>query len=89
MSLRDVIPTAHAVERFQERFAGNLDWERATERLLRLLYRSRFIGVCPGKAKKYALGGMRFIVEAEVVVTVYRQRRKCPPSQEDLWNLVA
>lgn len=35
-----VIVTGHAIKRFRERFAGNLSWERATERFGAALQRT-------------------------------------------------
>ena len=83
--MNKVMLSAHAVERFQERFAGNLSWERACERLARLVRRSRFAGICAGQARKYSLGDMRFIVQDGMLVTVYRQTYQVVEPGEDLW----
>lgn len=83
--MHDVMISAHAVERFQERFAGNLGWEGTQERLRRLLPRARFVAVRPGQARLYALGPMRFLVQDGVLITVYRLRYTPAPPVEDLW----
>ncbi|UQN08800.1 hypothetical protein [Deinococcus sp. QL22] len=83
--MNDVMMTAHAVERFQERFAGNLSWNGAQERLRRLLRRARFVSVRPGHARLYALQDMRFLIQDGLLITVYRLRWPPPPPSEDLW----
>ncbi|MFC4427124.1 hypothetical protein [Deinococcus navajonensis] len=87
--MNDVMLSGHAVARFQERFAGNLSWAAARERLRRLLRRARFMGVRPGRARMYALGEMRFIVQDGMLVTVYRPTYAPVPIREDLWCLGA
>lgn len=83
--MNEVMITGHAVERFQERFAGNLSWGGAQERLRRLLCRARFSGVRPGHARLYTLGDMRFLVQDGALITVYRQQYTPAPPTEDLW----
>lgn len=82
--MNDVQLTSHAIARFQERFAGNLGWAAAAQRLARLLRRSRFMAVRPGRARMYALGEMRFIVQDGVLVTVYRPTYAVVPAGDDL-----
>lgn len=67
--MNDVMLSAHAVARYQERFAGNLGWSAAQTRLRWLLRRARFVGVRPGHARVYALGDMRFVVQDRMLVT--------------------
>ncbi|ACO47759.1 hypothetical protein DEDE109153_13700 [Deinococcus deserti] len=83
--MNDVMLSVHAVERFQERFAGNLSWSAARDRLRR----ARFMGVRPGRARMYSLGDMRFIVQDGMLITVYRQTYTTVPVSEDLWCLSA
>lgn len=71
--MRDLALSSHAVERFIERFAGNLSWSAATERLRRLLLRARFAGMCAGMARRYTLRDMVFVVQQGILVTVYRR----------------
>lgn len=87
--MNDVMLSVHAVERFQERFAGNLSWPPARDRLRRLLRRARFMGVRPGRARMYSLGDIRFIVQDGMLITVYRQTYTTGPVSEDLWRLSA
>ena len=84
--MNNVMLSAHAVERFQER-AGNLSSERARDRLKRLVNRSRFVGMCAGQARTYSLGNMRFVIQDGVLVTVYRQTYRVVEAGEDLWCL--
>lgn len=83
--MNDVQLTSHAISRFQERFAGNLGWAAAAQRLIRLLRRARFLRVCAGKARLYALGEMRFVVQDGALVTVYRPTYAVVAPAEDLW----
>jgi hypothetical protein len=83
--MNDVMMTAHAVERFQERFAGNLSWSGAQERLRRLLRRAHFVSVRPGHARLYALQDMRFLIQDGMLITVYRRRWTVALPSEDLW----
>lgn len=83
--MNDVQLTGHAIERFQERFAGNLGWAAAAQRLARLLRRARFLKVCAGKARLYALGEMRFVVQDGALVTVYRPTYPPATPIDDLW----
>ncbi|AIZ45140.1 hypothetical protein QR90_08550 [Deinococcus radiopugnans] len=85
--MNDVQLTGHAIARFQERFAGNLGWAAAAQRLARLLRRARFLKVCEGKARLYALGEMRFVVQDGALVTVYRPTYPPVPPTADLWCL--
>ena len=82
--MNDVQLTSHAIERFQERFAGNLAWAAAAQRLARLLRRARFLKVCAGKARLYALGEMRFVVQGGALVTVYRPTYPLVTPTDDL-----
>lgn len=81
----DIQLTGHAIERFQERFAGNLDWTAAAQRLDRLLRRSRFLRIGAGQARLYALGEMRFVVQRGVLLTVYRPTYPLAAPIDDLW----
>lgn len=83
--MHDVQLTGHAIERFQERFAGNLGWAAAARRLARLLRRARFLRIGAGRARLYALGEMRFVVEGGVLVTVYRPTYRMVAPTDDLW----
>lgn len=83
--MQDVQLTGHAIQRFQERFAGNLGWAAAAQRLARLLRRARFRRVCAGRARLYALGEMRFVVQDGSLVTVYRPTYPAAPPADDLW----
>ena len=83
--MHDVHLTSHAISRFQERFAGNLGWAAAAGRLLRLLRRARFLRVCAGKARLYALGEMRFLVQGGALVTVFRPTYTQAAPVDDLW----
>ena len=85
--MNDVTLSLHAIERFQERFAGNLSWNAAAARLSRLLGRARFLRICPGKARLYALGEMRFVVQDGALLTVFRPQLTVVPVREDLWCL--
>lgn len=87
--MNQVVITAHAIERFQERFAGNLSWERARDRLERPVRRSRFAGMCAGRARTYVLGEMRFVIQDGVLVTVCRKTYRVVEPGEDLWYLAA
>ena len=79
--------TLHATQRFQERFAGNLSRSAAAARLKRLLRRARFLRVCPGNARIYGLGEMRFVVQEGALLTVFRPQPSSAPITEDLWCL--
>ena len=83
--MRDVLITAHAITRFLERFAGNLSWKAAQERLRKLLRRARFLKVQPGGARLYSLGEMRFLVCQGVLLTVYRPTYRQVEAADDLW----
>lgn len=83
--MNDVQLTSHAITRFQERFAGNLGWAAAAQRLARLLRRARFLRVCAGKARLYALGEMRFVVQDGALVTVFRPTYMPAAPVDDLW----
>ena len=83
--MRDVLITAHAITRFLERFAGNLSWNAAQERLRKLLRRARFLRVQPGGARLYSLGEMRFLVCDGVLLTVYRPTYRQAAAVDDLW----
>ncbi|NTY02437.1 hypothetical protein [Deinococcus sp. JMULE3] len=83
--MTDIHLTGHAISRFQERFAGNLAWPAAARRLARLLRRARFLRVCAGKARLYALGEMRFLVHSGVLVTVFRPTYTPAEPVDDLW----
>lgn len=83
--MNDVMLSAHAVARYQERFAGNLGWSAAQTRLRRLLRRARFVGVRPGHARVYALGDMRFVVQDRMLVTVYRPLPAAVQNGEGWW----
>jgi len=83
--MTDLTITTHATERYLERFAGNLSWPQARQRLRRLLKRARFIRVEPGGARLYGLGEMRFLVCRGVLVTVYRPTYQVALPTEDLW----
>lgn len=83
--MNDVQLTSHAITRFQECFAGNLGWAAAAQRLMRLLRRARFLRVCAGKARLYALGEMRFVVQDGALVTVYRPTYPPATPIDDLW----
>ena len=87
--MHETVISAHAAERYRERFAGNLSWPATQQRLRRLLCRARFHGVRPGQARLYALGDMRFVVEDGVLVTVYRLHYRDVPPVEDLWCLAS
>lgn len=87
--MQEIVVSVHATRRYRERFAGNLSWSAARQRLYRLLGRARFRGMRPGQARLYALGEMRFIVEQDVLVTVYRQTYQDMPPSEDLWCLAS
>lgn len=86
--MQDITITAHAVSRYLERFAGNLSSQAASQRLHKLLSRARFLRVCPGKARIYALGEMRFVVDGQALVTVYRLTYKPVEPAED-WLCMA
>ncbi|MFW8627762.1 hypothetical protein [Deinococcus sp. ME38] len=83
--MNDVQLTSHAITRFQERFAGNLGWAAAAQRLARLLRRARFLRVCARKARLYALGEMRFVVQDGALVTVFRPTYTPAAPVDDLW----
>jgi hypothetical protein len=85
--MNNVTLTLHAIERFQERFAGNLSGNAAAARLLRLLGRAHFLRICPGKGRLYALGEMRFVVQNGALLTVFRPHLTAVPAAEDLWCL--
>jgi hypothetical protein len=87
--MHEIVISVHAAERYRERFAGNLSWTAARQRLHRLLRRARFHGVRPGQARLYTLGEIRFVVEQGVLVTVYRQTYQDVPPSEDLWCLAS
>lgn len=87
--MQDITITAHAVSRYLERFAGNLSSEAASQRLHKLLSRARFLRVCPGKAKIYALGDMRFVVDGQALITVYRLTYKAAEPVEDWYCLAS
>lgn len=86
--MQDITITAHAIQRYLERFAGNLSYQAANARLKKLLSRARFLHVCAGKARLYALGEMRFVVEQGVLVTVYRPTYRDAGVAEDFCCLV-
>lgn len=85
--MHDVTITPHATFRYMERFAGNLSPEAARQRLQKLLSRARFLHVCAGKARLYVLGEMRFVVDQQVLVTVYRRTYKLAEPEEDWYCL--
>lgn len=85
--MRDITITAHAIQRYLERFAGNLSPKAAADRLRKLLSRARFLHMCAGKARLYALGDMRFVVDQGALVTVYRPTYQDAGQAEDFWCL--
>lgn len=85
--MQDITITPHAIRRFVERFAGNLSREAARAKLKKLLRRARFRRVCPGQARMYALGDLRFIVSEGALITVYRQTYSDAGEAHDLWCL--
>ena len=85
--MRDITITLHAAERYLERFAGNLTLQAASARLRKLLSRARFLHMCAGKARLYALGDIRFVVDQGALVTVYRPTYQDAGQAEDFWCL--
>lgn len=85
--MQEITITPHAVKRFVERFAGNLSRDAARRKLEKLLRRARFRRVCPGRARMYALGDLRFIVSEGALITVYRQTYAEAGEAHDLWCL--
>lgn len=65
-------PTAHAVTRYIERFEGNLNWERAVQRLTTLARKARFRRTLPGGARLYAIGAVNLVVAEGTILTVFR-----------------
>ncbi|MBB5235585.1 hypothetical protein [Deinococcus budaensis] len=87
--MHEVVISAHAAQRYRERFAGNLSWTAVHRRLVRLLARARFLEAQPGGSRIYRLRDMRFVVEGGVLVTVYRLHYRAVPPGEDLWCLAS
>lgn len=87
--MHEMVISAHAAQRYRERFAGNLSWTAAHQRLLRLVARARFLEAQPGGSRIYRLGEMRFVVENGVLVTVYRLHYRDVLPTEDLWCLAS
>lgn len=65
-------PSAHATDRYIERFAGNLSSGAARRQLQRIARRARFRRPLPGGARLYATGSVNLVVQDRVIVTVYR-----------------
>lgn len=86
--MREITITSHAVRRYLERFAGNLSYQAANARLQKLLSRARFLHICAGKARLYALGDMRFVVDQGALLTVYRPTYHDAGIAEDFWCVV-
>lgn len=86
--MREITITAHAIQRYLERFAGNLSPQAANVRLRKLLSKARFLHMCAGKARLYALGDMRFVVDQGALVTVFRPTYQDAGQAEDFWCLV-
>ena len=66
------ILTAHAVTRYQERFAGNASFEEATQRLQRVARQARRRRELPGCARLYSTDDVNLVVADGTVLTVYR-----------------
>lgn len=65
-------PSAHAVDRYIERFAGNLSFTAASAQLSRIGRQARFRRPLPGGARLYATGPLNLVVQQGVITTVYR-----------------
>lgn len=65
-------PSAHATDRYIERFAGNLSYPKAQQRLRRIARRARFRRPLPGGARLYATGSINLVVQDGTIITAYR-----------------
>lgn len=65
-------PSAHAIDRYIERFAGNLSFPAASARLSRIARRARFRRTLPGGARLYTTGSLNLVVQQGIITTVYR-----------------
>lgn len=63
--------TQHAVERFQERFPGNLSRERATQQLRSYANTARRDGQRSSGERYYRSGLVVMVVKENQIVTVY------------------
>lgn len=70
------LATAHAIQRFTERFAGNLSESTAQRRIEKIAQHARYIKDVPGHAKLYATQGVAFIVKDGHIITVYPRSSK-------------
>lgn len=83
--MNNMMMTALAVERFQERFAENLSKARTRAPLRRLLARAHFVAVRPGHARLHGLGEFRFLIHEGMPITVYRLTCHTTVAVDDLW----
>lgn len=72
MKKNGFIPTRHAVEQYQVRFAGNVTFEVAYRRLQALSRSVRRRRIAKGGAIAYRTNGIEMIVLKGKIVTVYR-----------------
>lgn len=63
--------TQHAIERFQERFPGNLNRERAAQQLMRYASTARRDGQRSSGERYYRSGIVLMVVKESQIVTVY------------------
>lgn len=65
------IATHHAVQRFTERFAGNLSEPAARARIERIAQNARYVQEMGGHAKLYVAQHIAFVIEGRTIMTVY------------------
>ena len=66
--------SAHAAQRYQERFVGNVTQEVARQRLEKIAKSCRFKGPLAGGAKLYGTGDVRIVVRNGTILTTYPAR---------------
>ncbi|WP_053961248.1 hypothetical protein [Sulfobacillus thermosulfidooxidans] len=63
--------TPHAIQRFTERFAGNLSMTRVQKRLEKIAAQAHYVRDVPGHAKLYVTKHIALIVKNRNILTVY------------------
>ena len=66
------VPSDHAIDRYIERFAGNVSHTRARQCLAHIARNARFRRTLPGGARLYTTGPINLVVQDGMILTVYR-----------------